>query len=490
MADRPVGLRDVLVLAGACVVVVLGAAILTSFLPADAQGVVFKTPLLIVVLIVGTGAALWRIARPRRDAADRSTTPALRATGAAVGVTGQAAADARRRAFAALSDGALDLVVIGGGIVGCGALLDATSRGLRAALVERDDLAVGHLEQIVEADPRRAPVPRAIPVRAGPGGAGRAGPDPQAGTAPRPGRAVPVPPVRQTGRHPRLLRVGHDAVRPVRREPRRRTASPSVGRGDDRPRARAASTAAPGRAGVPRRRARRRPLCPGGRADGRDRRRRRRDASGRGGAGRGERPRHGPPRPRSRERRPGRGPRPGDRRCHRRLGGRSRVTAERRLDAAAAQSGLACHRPPRTHPERHRADDPRPGQGRVPRAVAPPLDHRHDGRAVRRPDRPAGRERRRGAGAARRGEPVDRRRPPARRPRRDVLRRATADRPVRRARRSPRRASTRSPPSRMASSGSPAASSRRTGSWPGTRSTPRSACSARTPRRGRPARPT
>ena len=58
-------------------------------------------------------------------------------------MTGQAAADARRRAFAALSDGALDLVVIGGGIVGCGALLDATSRGLRAALVERDDLAVG-----------------------------------------------------------------------------------------------------------------------------------------------------------------------------------------------------------------------------------------------------------------------------------------------------------------------------------------------------------
>jgi len=67
VADRPVGLRDVLVLAGACVVVVLGAAIVTSFLPADAQGVVFRTPLLIVVLIVGTGAALWRIARPSRE---------------------------------------------------------------------------------------------------------------------------------------------------------------------------------------------------------------------------------------------------------------------------------------------------------------------------------------------------------------------------------------------------------------------------------------
>jgi glycerol-3-phosphate dehydrogenase len=58
-------------------------------------------------------------------------------------VTGSVAADARRRAFAALLDSRLDILVIGGGIVGCGAVLDATSRGLTAALVERDDLAVG-----------------------------------------------------------------------------------------------------------------------------------------------------------------------------------------------------------------------------------------------------------------------------------------------------------------------------------------------------------
>jgi glycerol-3-phosphate dehydrogenase len=32
---------------------------------------------------------------------------------------------------------------VGGGITGCGALLDAASRGLRAALIERDDIAVG-----------------------------------------------------------------------------------------------------------------------------------------------------------------------------------------------------------------------------------------------------------------------------------------------------------------------------------------------------------
>jgi hypothetical protein len=70
-----VGLRDVLLLAGACVVVVLGAAILTGFLPTDVQSVVFHTPLLIVVLIGGTALALWRIARPRA-AAPHGAAPA------------------------------------------------------------------------------------------------------------------------------------------------------------------------------------------------------------------------------------------------------------------------------------------------------------------------------------------------------------------------------------------------------------------------------
>jgi len=36
-----------------------------------------------------------------------------------------------------------DVVIVGGGIVGAGALLDAASRGLTAALVEQDDIAVG-----------------------------------------------------------------------------------------------------------------------------------------------------------------------------------------------------------------------------------------------------------------------------------------------------------------------------------------------------------
>nr|WP_157118382.1 glycerol-3-phosphate dehydrogenase/oxidase [Mycobacterium sherrisii] len=52
---------------------------------------------------------------------------------------------ARRTAdLTALADGAtLDVVVIGGGITGAGIALDAASRGLRVALVEKHDLAFG-----------------------------------------------------------------------------------------------------------------------------------------------------------------------------------------------------------------------------------------------------------------------------------------------------------------------------------------------------------
>src|SRR4051794_14509649 len=51
---------------------------------------------------------------------------------------------ARRTAdLRALEDGPWDVVIVGGGIVGVGALLDATSRGLRAALVEQDDISSG-----------------------------------------------------------------------------------------------------------------------------------------------------------------------------------------------------------------------------------------------------------------------------------------------------------------------------------------------------------
>ena len=65
MAEPALGLRQVVATAALCVVIVLGAAFVTGLLPSEAQQVVFKTPLLIVVLIVGTAVALWQIARPR-----------------------------------------------------------------------------------------------------------------------------------------------------------------------------------------------------------------------------------------------------------------------------------------------------------------------------------------------------------------------------------------------------------------------------------------
>jgi glycerol-3-phosphate dehydrogenase len=49
----------------------------------------------------------------------------------------------RAVALARLADDEFDVLVVGGGITGCGVALDAASRGLRTALVERDDFASG-----------------------------------------------------------------------------------------------------------------------------------------------------------------------------------------------------------------------------------------------------------------------------------------------------------------------------------------------------------
>ena len=63
MAERSaIGWRQVLIVAAAAVGAVLGAAILTAVLPTEAQRLIFHTPLLIGVLILGTGLVLWRLA--------------------------------------------------------------------------------------------------------------------------------------------------------------------------------------------------------------------------------------------------------------------------------------------------------------------------------------------------------------------------------------------------------------------------------------------
>ena len=51
--------------------------------------------------------------------------------------------DRRRADLETLTAGPWDVVIVGGGIVGAGALLDAMSRGMRAVLVEQDDIAAG-----------------------------------------------------------------------------------------------------------------------------------------------------------------------------------------------------------------------------------------------------------------------------------------------------------------------------------------------------------
>ena len=55
------------------------------------------------------------------------------------------ALDATKRAdsLRKLAEGPLDILVIGGGVTGAGAALDAASRGLRVGLVEARDLAAG-----------------------------------------------------------------------------------------------------------------------------------------------------------------------------------------------------------------------------------------------------------------------------------------------------------------------------------------------------------
>src|SRR6185436_20548619 len=49
----------------------------------------------------------------------------------------------RSTSLARLEREEFDVLVVGGGITGCGVALDAASRGLRTALVERDDFASG-----------------------------------------------------------------------------------------------------------------------------------------------------------------------------------------------------------------------------------------------------------------------------------------------------------------------------------------------------------
>lgn len=62
-SSRQPGLREVLLVAGLVVLVVLAADALTGVLPTDIRNVIVHTPLAIMVLVLGTAFVLWRILR-------------------------------------------------------------------------------------------------------------------------------------------------------------------------------------------------------------------------------------------------------------------------------------------------------------------------------------------------------------------------------------------------------------------------------------------
>ena len=67
-APRAPGWREVLLVAVAIVAISLGAAALTGLLPQAGQDLVFRTPLVIVVLLVGTIGLMVRLATRRPPA--------------------------------------------------------------------------------------------------------------------------------------------------------------------------------------------------------------------------------------------------------------------------------------------------------------------------------------------------------------------------------------------------------------------------------------
>ena len=88
----------------------------------------------------------------------------------------------------------LDVLVVGGGVVGAGTALDAVSRGLSTALVEQRDYASGtssRSSKLVHGGLRYLEMLDFAPGPGGPPGARAAAPAPRA--APRPAGAVPLP---------------------------------------------------------------------------------------------------------------------------------------------------------------------------------------------------------------------------------------------------------------------------------------------------------
>lgn len=65
--SRTPGWREAITVGAIVVAAVLGLAVLTSAMPVGLQDVVFRTPLAIVVLVIGTVGLMAAIARGRRQ---------------------------------------------------------------------------------------------------------------------------------------------------------------------------------------------------------------------------------------------------------------------------------------------------------------------------------------------------------------------------------------------------------------------------------------
>jgi hypothetical protein len=62
VAERAIGLREVLAVAAVAVAAVLGASFLTGALPTNLQKAFFDSPVVALVVVGGTAWILWRIA--------------------------------------------------------------------------------------------------------------------------------------------------------------------------------------------------------------------------------------------------------------------------------------------------------------------------------------------------------------------------------------------------------------------------------------------
>ena len=134
---RQPGWREVLLVAGLVVAVVLGAAMLTSVLPTNSRRSSSTRRWRSSCWSSGPAGCSGgsRVDRPARPSDDRGADPIPLAASQRSSDGPPTSPRWPRRRW--------DVVIVGGGIVGCGALLDAVSRGLRAALVEQDDIAAG-----------------------------------------------------------------------------------------------------------------------------------------------------------------------------------------------------------------------------------------------------------------------------------------------------------------------------------------------------------